>query len=246
MQKGKRFFQAQLFSLMILLSAGSVFAAPAAVATAVPGSIQDQAATLWQLIVAGGVCMIFQGLLSVLGLALIIYHFKTINVNRLVPVDFSENLTLLLEKKEYDKAISMSKQQDNLISRIALKALPRIARGKLTPMQAEGVIQAEGKVHIEKMWQNLAYLGDVAVVSPLLGLLGTVLGIVHAFHYFKGGSIHPGVLTQGLAKAMVNTVFGLIVAVICLVFYAYFRGKVSEATSRAESAATEMVHALSC
>ncbi len=245
MQKRNLFFKAQLASLVILLSSIPASAAVSAANTPAPGSVGDQVATLWQLIVAGGVCMIFQGLLSILGLALILYHFKTINVNRLVPVDFCENLMLLLEKKEYDKAISISKQQDNLVSQIALKVLPRVARGKLTPAQVEGVIQAEGKAPIEKMWQNLAYLGDVAVVSPLLGLLGTVLGIVNAFHYFKGGSIHPGVLTQGLAKAMVNTVFGLIVAVVCLVFYAYFRGKVSEATSRAESAATEMVHALS-
>ena len=208
--------------------------------------LQDQVTSLWQLIVAGGVSMIFQGILSVLALALVIYHFKNVRPETVVPADFSENLISLLEKKEYEKAISVSKQQQNLISSISLTVLNRFMKLKNpTPLQVESIVQVEGKGHIEKIWQNLTYLGDIAVVAPLVGLLGTVLGMINAFHYFKSGSIHPAVLTQGLAKAMINTVFGLVTAVFCLVFYAYFRGKVSTITSRAEAVASEITQALS-
>ena len=97
---------------------------------------------------------------------------------------------------------------------------------------------------MEQLWQNLTYLGDIAVIAPLLGLLGTILGIIEAFGYFKASTIAPGVLTGGLAKAMVNTVTGLIIAVPCLVFYAYFRGRLSHVTTNAERAASEIVHAM--
>ena len=210
------------------------------------GSLQDQSVSLWQLIIAGGSCMILQGLLSVAALALIIYQVRFVKMERLIPVDFCDNLFLLLEKKEYEKAISVCKQQENMISGVALGVLKRISRGKAPgPAQIEGIVQVEGKGPVEKLWQNLAYLGDIAVVAPLVGLLGTVLGMINAFHYFKAGSIHPGVLTQGLAKAMVNTVAGLIVAVVCLVFYSYFRGKVSAITARAEAVASEIAQLLS-
>ncbi len=226
-----------------------LFSSHAWAATAVPpppaNSLQDQVTSLWQLIVAGGVCMIFQGMLSVAGLALIIYHFKNVTVEKLIPADFCENLFSLLEKKEYDKAVSVCKQQENLASAMSLSVLNRLSRGKVTPPQVESIVQVEGKSHIEKLWQHLAYLGDIAVVSPLVGLLGTVLGMINAFHYFKSGSIHPAVLTQGLAKAMINTVFGLIVAVLCLVFYSYFRGKVSAVTTKAETFASRLTQVLS-
>ena len=230
---------------MLFLSSAAFAALQNSAAQASAGSLQDQATSLWQLIVAGGSCMILQGFLSVAAIASILYHFKFVTPEKLVPADFCENLFSLLEKKEYKKAASVCKQQENLVSSIASTVLKRISKGSMSVPQIESMVQAEGKAHIEKLWQNLTYLGDIAVVAPLVGLLGTVLGMINAFHYFKSGSIHPGVLTQGLAKAMVNTVAGLITAVLCLVFYSYFRGKISAVTTKTETVASEMVQILS-
>ena len=97
---------------------------------------------------------------------------------------------------------------------------------------------------IGKVRQNLTYLGDIATIAPMMGLLGTVFGMIQAFNFFQAGTVHPGVLTQGLAKAMVNTAFGLVIAVPCLFFYAYFRGRIGEITARAETAASEIVQSI--
>ena len=128
-----------------------------------------------------------------------------------------------------------------MISAIALKGLQKISKGKTV---IEEAVQYEGKARLEKLWQNLTYLGDLAVIAPLLGLLGTILGIIDAFGYFKATTIAPAVLTGGLSKAMINTVFGLIIAVPCLVFYALFRGRLSHITTNTERAASEIVHAM--
>lgn len=220
--------------LFLCSSAVNVFAAAVQKA-------DGQTATLWQLIVSGGVCMIFLGLLSVAAAALVIYHFQFVVPHKLTPPDFTENLLFLLEKKEYEKAVSVCRQQENMISAIALKGLQKMSKGKAV---VEEALQYEGKARIERLWQNLTYLGDIAVIAPLLGLLGTILGIIEAFGYFKASTIHPSILTAGLAKAMVNTVFGLVIAVPCLVFYAYFRGRLSLITTNAERASSEIAHAV--
>ncbi len=232
----------------ILMTFSALAAVPAHAAAAAParGGLQESVTSLWELIMAGGSSMILQGFLSVVAVAFIIYHFRFVKMEKLLPHDFIENLFLLLERKEYEKAMSVSKTQQNMASAIALSVLPRLQKGsKMTPGQIESLVQVEGRTQTEKLWQNLTYLGDVAVVAPLVGLLGTVIGMINAFHFFKAGTVHPGVLTQGLAKAMVNTVAGLIVAIICLMFYSYFRGKISAIVSRAEAVASEMTQVLS-
>ena len=201
----------------------------------------SKSGTLWDIIVSGGVSMIFLGILSIAAIALIVHHFRSVVPEKLTPADFIENLLFLLEKKEYEKAVSVCRQQENLVSLVALKGLQKMSKGKAI---VEEAVQYEGKARLEHLWQNLTYLGDIAVVAPLLGLLGTILGIIEAFGYFKTGSIAPQVLTGGLAKAMVNTVFGLVIAVACLVFYAFFRGRLGLITTNAERAASEIVHAI--
>jgi biopolymer transport protein ExbB len=229
-------FRTAFFSFVVtVLSLAPAHAASAASSNAEKGS------TLWQLIAAGGICMIFLGLMSVATVALAIYHFLYVRAEKLVPQELTENVLSLLDRREYEKAKQVCLQQPTLISAITLKGLEKAARG---PVVVEDAIQHEGKARIERMWQNLTYLGDLAVISPMVGLLGTIIGMIEAFSYFKAGSINPSVLTQGLAKAMINTAAGLIIAVPALAFYSFFRGRLSSITSTAENAASEIAQVM--
>lgn len=203
----------------------------------------EKGMTLWQLIVAGGSCMIFLGAISVAATASVIYHFIYIKPDKLTPEDYTENLLSLLERKEYEKALSVANGQQNLISAIAAKGLKKISKGATV---FEEAIQHEGKARIGRLWQNLSYLGDMAVIAPMIGLLGTVLGMIQAFNFvaFQTGVVKPVLLAQGLAKAMITTAFGLIIGIPVMAFYAYFRGKVGVVSSNAERAASEMVQAV--
>ena len=201
----------------------------------------EKGMSIWEMVTAGGPVIIFLGIMSVMAVTSVLYHFLNVKVEKLTPRDFGENLLFLLEKKEYEKAVSICKQQENMISAIALKGLSKISQGKSV---IENAVQYEGRARLERLWQNLTYIGDMAIISPMLGLLGTIFGMIDAFNYFKGGTIHPAVLTAGLAKAMINTAFGLVIAVPCLVFYSYFRGRVSLITSNAETVAAEIVQAM--
>ncbi|HXV18540.1 MAG TPA: MotA/TolQ/ExbB proton channel family protein [Candidatus Omnitrophota bacterium] len=204
----------------------------------------EKGMTLWQLITAGGSVMIFLGILSVAATASIIYHFMNITPEKLAPQDFTENLLSLIEKKEYDKAVSLCSQQPNLISAIALKGLKKISKGAAV---VEEAVLHEGRAHIAKLWKNLGYLGDMAVIAPMIGLLGTVLGMIQAFNFvaFQTGVVKPVLLAQGLAKAMITTAFGLIIAIPVMAFYTYFRGRVGEISQSAERTSSEIVHLVS-
>jgi biopolymer transport protein ExbB len=217
----------------------TAFAANVETYTPDPQTI-EKGMTLWQLIVAGGSCMIFLGVLSVAATASIIYHFLAVTPEKLTPQDFTENLLSLLERKEFSKASSLCDQQPNLIAQVAKKGLEKISKGA---MVMEEAIQHEGKARIGKLWQNLSYLGDMAVIAPMIGLLGTVLGMIQAFNFvaFQTGVVKPMLLAQGLAKAMITTAFGLIIGIPVMAFYAYFRGRVGAISSNAERAASEMV-----
>ncbi len=199
--------------------------------------------TLWQLIVSGGWVMVPLALISVLATASVIYHFLHVRSEKLTPPDFTENLLSLLERHELGKATSLCSQQPNLIGAIALCGLKKASKGNAV---IEEAVQFEGKSRIEKIWQNLNYLGDMAVIAPMLGLLGTVLGMIQAFDFqaFQAGTVQPIALAQGLSKAMITTAFGLIIAIPILGFYAYFRGRISRITGDAERVSSEVIHLL--
>lgn len=207
-----------------------------------PVSKVGSTGTLWQLIISGGLNMIFMGIMSVVATALIIYHFQNVRAEKLVPRDTASNLLGLLKKKEFGKATSVCKQQSNIVSAIVLKGLEKVSESKEAAKEA---METEGKMQIEKLWRNLTYLSDIAMIAPMMGLLGTIIGMIDAFHYFKPEAINPGILTQGLAKAMINTAAGLIITVPALIVYSYFRGQVSMITSTAEAFLSDIEQAMS-
>ncbi|MCG3176804.1 MAG: hypothetical protein MOGMAGMI_01768 [Candidatus Omnitrophica bacterium] len=225
----------------LFLSALPLTAQAAQQAARKPATTSDM--SLWQLIVAGGWVMIPLALISVLATALIIYHFRQVTAARLLPSDYVENLLHLLEKGQPEKALAVCQQQPSFIGGIVEAGLKKLSRGKAV---SEEAMQSEGKSRIERLWQNLSYLGDMAVIAPMLGLLGTVLGMIDAFDYqaFRAGTIQPVSLAQGLAKAMITTAFGLLIAIPILAFYAFFRGRLAFITTSAERITNEVSHLL--
>ncbi len=97
-----------LWVTSLLFIVGVAFAANAASTTRTAAG--SELSTLWSIIAAGGVSVVFLILVSVAAVACIIYHFQNVSVSKLTPTDFSENLLFLLEKKEYEKAVSLCRQ----------------------------------------------------------------------------------------------------------------------------------------
>jgi biopolymer transport protein ExbB len=204
----------------ILLS-GSAFAADTATAPAASH------VSLWVLLKAGGVTMIVLGLLSVVALTMIFYNFLTIKLELIAPPEFTDNLIMRLESGDLQGARIICDKKKNMISSITMAGINRASRGKTVIREAVG--KAMNK-EISKHWRAVAFLGDIASVAPLLGLLGTVIGMIQAFNVIStaGADLKPIMLVGGISKALITTAAGLVIAIPALGFYSYFRGIIQE------------------
>ena len=118
----------------------------------------------------------------------------------------------------------------------AIVAEPRIDEEGL-----RGAFEAAGRAAVHRMERYLNTLGTIASAAPLLGLLGTVIGMIEIFGSQSPTGSNPGMLAHGISIALYNTAFGLIVAIPSLMLYRYFRGVVDAYTLSMEQAADRMV-----
>ena len=200
--------------------------------------------TLWQTLKAGGGVMVVIGFLSVAAVAIIIYDFMMLNVNKLAPRGLFQDLMHKLEARDFTAAKTLcQKENSTIIAKIALAGLDR--KNPLDDTAREAM-ESTARVELTNLWQNINYLSDIIAVAPLLGLLGTVLGMIQAFHAvpLQAASVKTTLLAAGISKAMVCTASGLIVAIPALIAYSFFRGQVQQVTNMIEIYSTDIIKAI--
>ena len=231
-----------LFAFLLFVAYGShaVYAQASNMMTPSPDQMPTEM-TLWQTLKAGGGVMVVIGFLSVVAVAIIIYDFMMLNVNKLAPRRLFDELIRKLESRDFGAAQAICRKESNtIISKIVLSGLER-----RTPLDdsAREAMENTARAEITSLWQNINYLSDIVAVAPLLGLLGTVLGMIQAFHAvpLQSASVKTTLLAAGISKAMVTTASGLIVAIPVLMAYSYFRGRVQQITNLIEIYSTDLI-----
>jgi len=196
--------------------------------------------TLLQIIKSGGFIMIVLALLSIFATSSIIYNFLHLNMKKLTPIDFAEALIKKLELGDKRGAKYMCRENENIIARIVSASVQDNQKDIAFIREA---MEIEARKEIGALWQNISYLADIASIAPLVGLLGTVLGMIQAFNViaFQSAVVKPLLLAGGVSKAMVTTAGGLIVAIPVMMFYSYFRGRVQVISNIVESYSTEII-----
>ncbi len=196
--------------------------------------------TLWEMIRSGGLIMIVLALLSVAAGALVINNFMTLKEDLLIPSSFTDDVIAKMEAGNERALKAQVLSEQNVISRIVQAGLSKKNRGVINAKEA---METAARQEIGALWQNISYLADIAALSPLVGLLGTVLGMIQAFNViaFQTAVVKPLLLAGGVSKAMVTTAGGLIVAIPVMVFYAYFRGRVQRITNLIESYSSDLM-----
>ena len=247
MTNSKIMFKAMLgmFVLLLLLANGAHVAFAQVSNGLASGADQmPTEMTLWQTLKAGGGVMVVIGFLSILAVAIIIYDFMMLNVNKLAPRKLFEEVIRKLESRDFGAAQVLCRKEGNtIISKIVLSGLER-----RTPLDdsAREAMENTARAEITNLWQNINYLSDIVAVAPLLGLLGTVLGMIQAFHAvpLQSASVKTTLLAAGISKAMVTTASGLIVAIPALIAYSFFRGQVQQVTNMIEIYSTDIIKAI--
>jgi len=190
---------------------------------------------LWKSGVIGGVIL----LLSFAALGLVIEHFVSINDDKLIPPDFVAALQTAIDEKKYQDAMQLCEMSDNYISRIMQVGLSEIRYGYDAMVESMATIGEEESI---KLNQKIGYLSLIGTVAPMLGLLGTVAGMIIAFKQISEAPVtNARDLAGGIYMALVTTVMGLIVGIPSLFFYSFFQDRVTNIGLEAGAVCEELI-----
>lgn len=194
--------------------------------------------TLIQLFQKGGFAMWPLLACSIVGMAVILertlYFFRL----RLNYEHFNRELKQLLSKRKVKEALTFCRQHASPIPRIAESYLRHLRSDSLR----NDTLKREGSFALEKVEGRLRSLAAITHIAPLLGLLGTVTGLVRAFHQIEilGGQVQPGDLAAGIWEALITTVFGLVIAIPCMAAYHSFEGVADKIARRMQFVISEL------
>lgn len=220
---------------------------PPGSATVQTAKVEQEALPLREVIKSGGSLMYVLGLLSLIGLALVIYFFIVLKPSDMVPLLLMRDVVDHLKTGRFDEAQDLCTAHPCLFSYIAMAGILYARKTtKIDNTTLRDIIEGEGHRRAEAMLGQVQYLLDIAVISPMVGLLGTVIGMLRAFGAVATdiARAKPVSLAAGVSQALITTIFGLIIAIPAMCFYAYFRRKASAIVSHVESAAVEVLTAI--
>ncbi len=183
------------------------------------------------------------GLCSLLGFAIIIERCVALRRSAIVPPTFLPGLTNLFQTKgDREAALNYCRESDAPIGRVMAVGIRKMSQGVEAVEQG---IEDAGANEVMKLRRNLKILFGTASVAPMLGLLGTVWGMIESFQTASAEGLGGGDAAQGLAggiyEALVTTFAGLCVAIPILVFYYYFQGKIERIVTDMNDVSEEFI-----
>ena len=182
-------------------------------------------------------------LCSVVALALVIERLLNLRTARVVPPSLLDEV-LAVTKHSLPAADVVAKLHDNsLLGQVLATGLRSvIGEPRITESALRLSFENAGRAALHQLERYLNALGTIASAAPLLGLFGTVVGMIEIFgSQAPTGASNPALLAHGISVALYNTAFGLIIAIPALMFYRYFRGQVDQLALSLEQAAERMV-----
>ena len=209
--------------------------------------VEEKTLSIMELISSGGlggnIIMGTLGLLSIYAIYILIERFSTIKKASIEDESFLKSIENFVEQKDIQAAKTLCKNTDNPVSRMIEKGIDRIDK-PMTDISA--AIENQGKLEVYKMENNLANLATIAGAAPMIGFLGTVIGMIVAFHEMAsaGGNIDVEMLSKGIYTAMVTTVGGLVVGIIAYIAYNFLVSKIDKVIFQLEARTTEFLDLL--
>ncbi|BCU79245.1 MotA/TolQ/ExbB proton channel family protein [Luteolibacter sp. LG18] len=230
-----------LTAALAVLPAFSAFAQNAAGAAAAPVAKQGRFA---ELLAAGGTVMYILLLISVVMVAVAFTLFLTIRHRAVVTDRFMSDMESALRAGDLKGLGEISRRNSQRMAVIVQQTVDFILQNPNAGMdEIREVTQTEGTRQASQLTSRVSYLADIGSIAPLVGLLGTVIGLTESFYDLAAGKegVQQLELTSGISHALVNTAGGLVVAVPALMLYAYFRGKAQRLVNELEAAATHFI-----
>ena len=204
-----------------------------------------------QLIAAGGTIAYVIIALSIVALALVVMHLVQLREAALAPPDVIDELDDILSRGDTDGAARFCRQEDHdcFLTRVIDAGLTRCKRSVFGWLELKSALEEAGQEQIARLYRSTDGLGLIAATAPMLGLLGTVIGMVGAFNTISAseGFARPDQLAGDISKALVTTLMGLSLAIPATAAFTFFRNRIdalsADLASTIEDLAAHLDHA---
>jgi biopolymer transport protein ExbB len=197
---------------------------------------------MWEIVRSGGPLMWPIILCSVAALAIVGERLWTLHPQRVMPRGLLQKVWQLVENNQINDKVIAALQQNSPLGRVLAAGLANRHRSREVLMER---LEDTGRHVVHELERFLNTLGTIASITPLLGLLGTVTGIIKAFNAItQGGMGDPRMLSGGISEALITTAAGLLVAIPALIAYRYLRGRVDRIVIEMEKDAIQLADAV--
>jgi biopolymer transport protein ExbB len=185
----------------------------------------------------GGIVGLLIILLSMVAMGFVVEHAMTIRKNVLMPDEVLDVLDELLAQGKVDAAIEACQQPENhsLVAYVILAGLERYKSSEFGFAEYKAAVEEAGEDQTGRLYRKTEVLSLIGSIAPMLGLTGTVLGMITAFNTIaaSGGMAKPDELAAGIGQALVTTLMGLVVAIPTMVAFSYFRNRIDSIVAEA-------------
>ncbi len=186
--------------------------------------------SLLDYVARGGPVGLIIILISLAAIGMIVAQWLRLRRDALAPPDLAEELARMLAGGDVDGAIARcaSEERPSFLSRVLGPSLARAARSPFGMLELRTTVEETGRLEVDRLYRLTDGIGLVASVAPMLGLLGTVIGMVGAFDaiMLAEGPARPDQLAGSISQALITTVLGLIVAIPCTAAYTFLRNRI--------------------
>jgi biopolymer transport protein ExbB len=207
----------------------------------------EETLSIISLMTSGGIgaqiIMSFMVMLSFLMIYIFVNRMSALKRANAIDSEFMSDIKDYISSGKLDSAIELCKRSNSPISRMIEKGISRIGK----PLQdISASIENQGKLEIQRLEKNLPYLATIAGGAPMLGFLGTVIGMILAFKEMAnaGGGVQVDMLAEGIYVAMTTTVAGLIVGIFAYLGYNFLVMRVESVIYKMEVSSTEFLDLL--
>ncbi|WP_410220985.1 MotA/TolQ/ExbB proton channel family protein [Pedobacter sp.] len=210
--------------------------------TTTPVSTPPQELHFIDLLFKGGWVMVPLALLAFLGLVIFTERYITIRKSSKNDSNLLFQIRQNVREGRLESAIALCKNTNSPLGRMLEKGLKRIGR----PIkEIEGSIENTGKLEVSKLEKNIGILGIIAGIAPMLGFVGTIIGVITIFHDVSiKGAIEIGTISGGLYTKMITSATGLIIGIIAYVLYHILNMMVEKIILKMETEAIEFIDLL--
>jgi biopolymer transport protein ExbB len=186
--------------------------------------------TLVKLVNNGGVMMYALILLSFIALCLVFYYLMSLRTQLIAPTSFLNQAKEAIDKKDFELLAEMCSNDPSPAAAVIAAGARIFLKSKNNYRMVRDAVEDEGARQATKLWQRIQVLQDIAVVAPMIGLLGTVVGMIRSFFSLNQdlATPRPTMIASGVSMALTTTAAGLIIGIAAMIFYSIFRAKINK------------------